>query len=201
MPHVWLQPQVDPEIKIDLFELAWAAGFFDGEGSTTANRTRRRSIPRPRVQVTQVDRRNLERLQSAVRGVGRIRGPVLGRRGQPQFVFYTTRWTETQFAVALLWRWLGPGKRAQAVRALSEYLTADRAYRASFLVCRLGHPKPRPGACPRCHIQTHLRWRARNRARWDAYMHEYGKRQTAQRQAARVSAATTRSGEILQHPT
>lgn len=106
---------------MDREALAWAAGFFDGEGHTgRATHGRKRPI----VTITQVDRRVLDRFRAAV-GVGRVYGPytrVLGNR-QPVFNFQTTTFEQTQAIVAQLWGRLSRPKQEQAARALRGYST------------------------------------------------------------------------------
>lgn len=115
---------------LDFDELAWAAGFFDGEGSTVA----RTDAARPDYRQLQVtvpqagaDGRPevLLRFRRAVLGMGRFDSP------NPEGVH---RWRSRGFedgqaTVALLWRFLSPVKRAQAAVALKavlgQYMTRD----------------------------------------------------------------------------
>ena len=53
-------------------EIAWAAGFFDGEGSTSILKAQRDKYSYARMQVTQKNKDTLERFQAAVGGLGRI---------------------------------------------------------------------------------------------------------------------------------
>jgi hypothetical protein len=108
---------------LDTHELAWAAGFVDGEGWMGF------SGHSPRLSVTQVDRRVLDRLQAALLGLGRVAGPydkATEERPniQPQWIYRAQSWHEVQAAIALMWKYLSPVKRAQARRtllALREY--------------------------------------------------------------------------------
>lgn len=80
---------VDNEI-----ELAWAAGFFDGEGyvgfpkENTLLRNKKRLYGNFRLAVSQVHREPLDRFLAAV-GEGKIYGPYQNRRGKHKdhFVF------------------------------------------------------------------------------------------------------------------
>jgi hypothetical protein len=45
----------------------------------------------------------------------------------PQYVWCANAFEDVQFATALLWRWLGPVKRAQARNALLRYRALGRA--------------------------------------------------------------------------
>lgn len=114
---------------MDPIEIAWAAGFFDGEGTVglTAGEFR--------LQVKQNATANgdvpdtLERFHRIV-GVGRIGGPYVDRptrlgfseRRRPSFMWYARR-DEAIAAVLLLWPQLGDAKRAAAL----PFLTDSRA--------------------------------------------------------------------------
>ena len=162
--------------------LAWAAGFFDGEGSTMATRRRGRSRTPPRLSITQVDRRSLFRFQTAVGGLGYVSKPYRRRnkltgRVSLQSVWRLTRREHTEAVLGLLWPWLGDAKREQADRAIDRY-NADVAKRlAARLVCRNGHPKNAPGErCSKCDKAQVYKWRAKNRERYLAYLKEYALR-------------------------
>ena len=121
----------------DTHELAWAAGFFDGEGYTgyraATGAPRKDGSYRPggyrhvQVDVRQVDRQALDRFQAAVGGVGKVGGPYGpydSRPGtQPHHCFRTMNFADTQAVIAMLWKYLGPIKRAQASAALRAYHT------------------------------------------------------------------------------
>src|SRR5256885_8714165 len=94
-------------------ELAWAAGFFDGEGWVgTGLRSGRRY---PRLAVAQKDRRALERFQAAV-SVGHIHGPNPHGHKNPLYQYETNGCHRVRAVIAMLWTWLGPVKRAQALQ-------------------------------------------------------------------------------------
>lgn len=96
-------------------ELAWAAGFFDGEGSfwgRVRSGPRRHERVTPNASVPQMGSVLLERFRTAVLGLGRIYGPYEPRHGM--CYWRTSDWREVQAVVAALWPWLGPYKRQQA---------------------------------------------------------------------------------------
>jgi len=100
-------------------ELAWAAGFFDGEGCVGIVRGSPTRPPKSiRVGISQLDSRVLERFKAAV-GVGYIHGPTK-RYGtsQPQYRYVAQHHPATQAICALLWTWLSPVKREQFKRCL-----------------------------------------------------------------------------------
>jgi len=110
--------------------LAWAAGFFDGEGSTGTYASRHRpTAVRIFASVTQAASSSneipavLARFQSAVGGLGRVSGAYLDRRyGAYIRQWRTSSFEETQAVVALLWGSLSDVKRVQARDALIRYV-------------------------------------------------------------------------------
>lgn len=112
-------------------ELAWVAGFFDGEGYIGANGVPgRRTIE---ISIAQASTGELPTTLSRVArvvGVGSLRGPRMlpsPWSKLPQYVWCANAFEDVQFATALLWRWLGPVKRAQARDALLRYRALGRA--------------------------------------------------------------------------
>lgn len=103
-------------MKIDLLELAWAAGFFDGEGCTAKRFKRRTGTAQPYLTIGQSNREVLDRFRRAVGGFGSILGPY-PTRGQPVYFYRTSRFEYTQAVIAMLWRFLGSVKRQQAISA------------------------------------------------------------------------------------
>jgi hypothetical protein len=102
-------------VEINREELAWAAGFFDGEGHTRSRPISNRGRQSPILSVEQVDIRALQRFHKAVLGVGRMYGPYGPYQGnkQPYYRWQTTNLPESIAACGLLWNWLGPVKRGQ----------------------------------------------------------------------------------------
>jgi hypothetical protein len=88
-------------------DLAWLAGFFEGEGSV------RVSCPRPDWEITQV---NLEPLQRGIgiANLGKIYGPYHNKKGRQSYY----RWKigsfeEVQAIVCALWPWLSARRKRQ----------------------------------------------------------------------------------------
>lgn len=98
---------------MDTHELAWAAGFFDGEGCADIARNSQQK-EYLRLVVRQKDRRPLERFQAAVGGVGAIHGPY--SRGNPCPCWKVVGSRAEQVA-KLLWPYLSEPKREQLRRA------------------------------------------------------------------------------------
>lgn len=114
-------------------ELAWAAGFFDGEGSIGVYHFELYGRYRGtghmgralRLSIQQADRYVLDRFVQAV-GIGRVMGPYRsgGKDGytrRPRWKYDVGSFETVQAVVAMIWRWLSPVKRVQAGDALREY--------------------------------------------------------------------------------
>lgn len=140
-----LPPDVPKPLDQEL--LAWAAGFFDGEGTTFAHADKRRpnyfqldvSVPQAcRSGVPEV----LVKFRRAMLGMGMI---YVDRHG-------LHKWRAggrvgAEVALALMWPYLGPVKRAQALDAMDrvehQYATGARSrrrprYRPTFVAHALG---------------------------------------------------------------
>jgi len=105
---------------LDTHELAWAAGFFDGEGNIRAKPNKQWACVyyHPVLFIPQVDSRVLERFRQAVGGLGKVTGPWDRTRyapnRKPQWYYEVYSFERVQAVVALLWKWLSPVKREQA---------------------------------------------------------------------------------------
>jgi hypothetical protein len=98
-------------------ELAWAAGFFDGEGSTSLYFSH--GHPYLRLSIPQTDERLLIRFQAAVGGLG-IVGPP--RRPKGYKAHWKTIWkysvrkqADVYTILDLLWPYLSEPKKDQAL--------------------------------------------------------------------------------------
>jgi hypothetical protein len=92
-------------------ELAWAAGFFDGEGCTSY---RKKSKPQwgAQVSITQFHPETLERFQSAVGG--KVYGPYQRNDGKEFWQWRASSKADGFTALQKLWPYLGSLKREQA---------------------------------------------------------------------------------------
>jgi hypothetical protein len=118
------------DVLVDREELAWAAGFFDGEGCFSYSEAGQYVC----ISITQSERHPLDRFCEAV-GTGKVHGPYRQHQRdrwskKPQYVFRSNGHDAVQAIAAMLWFKLGPTKRLQASTVLK------RARR-----CRRGHPK------------------------------------------------------------
>lgn len=154
-----LAPLVHPH------EVAWAAGFFDAEGSFTATRASPGRC-RLRASVPQTGRGDvpveLSRFQAAV-GFGVIGGPYKHR----QHVWTTTSDVMTLEVAALLSPWLGDIKYQQLRTALdrmrsSEMLTTSRpiGIRSVSRRARTQRIASLVDLCARLHAETQFRTRS-----------------------------------------
>jgi hypothetical protein len=108
-------------------ELAWAAGFFDGEGNVRFSRTKHkknreyhRAYGTLVLQTTQIDRRVLDRFCLAV-GVGKIYGPYTLKKRNHQCLKFSAHGADAEFAYEKLRPYLSPVKLQQGETALAEY--------------------------------------------------------------------------------
>lgn len=180
------RPLLLPEgpLKIDRIELAWAAGFFDGEGCTTMQRPRLH----PRLSITQAPDpgedgfpRVLIRFRTAVGEMGSINGPYTERTGERKYIYAASGHEMVQAIISAMWIWLGTVKRGQAKGVLHRYREVDRGRRAPGArfgrpiqaLCKRGHDysditlnKAGNRVCRPC-VNLHARERMRRiRAEW-----------------------------------
>jgi len=129
-------------VVIDREELAWAAGFFDGEGCFSYVKTTRYGV----ATINQIWLEPLQRFQRAVGGLGKIYGPYEQKahrdkwRRKPQWSYRAHRRDDVQAVAAMLWFKLGTVKRSQAAEVL----------RMTTRMCRRGHKLTGGRSCPQC---------------------------------------------------
>ena len=108
--------------KIDREALAWAAGFFDGEGCIGCYyRTNGKTQKRYRllhISVGQKDREVLDRFK-AIFGFGRI--VQTQKNNGPFYHFAVDSFEKSQAIVAMLFPFLGTIKQQQISQSLAEY--------------------------------------------------------------------------------
>jgi len=124
-------------------QLAWAAGFFDGEGCFSYSQSSGSGC----VAITQTDRRLLDCFRGIV-GFGKVYAPYKNRaedgfKRKPPFFYRATGHQLVQATAAMLLFKLTKVKKIQAV----EFLARIRARSH----CANGHElRNKPGGCPRC---------------------------------------------------
>jgi hypothetical protein len=117
-------------VVVDRYELAWAAGFFDGEGWANLARAASRGTGQPMARINQACPDGiphvLTRLQAALGGLGRIGGPY---REEGRIDLY--RWEvssrgDVELLHHLLAPWLGEVKLQQFAQALERHTASSR---------------------------------------------------------------------------
>src|SRR3990167_4416631 len=105
-------------MKINREELAWAAGFFDGEGCVAA-----RSYYKDRhyatLELGQVEKQPLERFQQAIVGLGRLYYAKAKQcRSGGYWRLTVCSYEDVQAIAAFLWAFLSEPKKKQFAAAL-----------------------------------------------------------------------------------
>ncbi len=99
-------------MSLNTHELAWAAGFFDGEGSTFNSRNGAVLLS-----VSQKNILPLQRFSNAVNNVGKIRYSndyhKITMRNQELYKFTAENFEHVQYVIALLWKFLCQIKKNQ----------------------------------------------------------------------------------------
>ncbi len=110
---------------LDTHQLAWAAGFFDGEGSTYLGHHGKQRYPTPCADVSQIHAEVLHRFLEAVGGIGsvRVRPDKHESRRHQMWSYQTRNWRDTQTILTLLWPYLASQKREQAARVFRAFQT------------------------------------------------------------------------------
>ena len=121
-------------------ELAWAAGFADGEAHFGIVTHHKYNSKHAHLVICQTEDGPLQRFQDAL-GLGIIYGPyqpkVKKGNQRPYKQLHISKFESLQQAVCLLWPWLSRPKRNQAKAMLQSYLTHIRQPRKSGPRC---HP-------------------------------------------------------------
>ncbi|HLQ04308.1 MAG TPA: hypothetical protein VK197_01520 [Verrucomicrobiae bacterium] len=116
---------------MDRYELAWAAGFFDGEGWANAVAAEGRRTRQPQARVNQADRNStpavLLRLQTALGGLGRIGGPYVEEGRQDLYRWEVSSRGDVELLHHLLLPWLGQLKLLEFSAALDRAAATSRS--------------------------------------------------------------------------
>jgi len=111
---------------MDRHELAWAAGFFDGEG--WAAKTKPRGL---QARINQADPNGIPealiRFQAAFGGLGRIGGPTREPKRKDMYRWIVSSRKDVELLLQLLKPWLGPVKLHQLARATGLAVSAAQA--------------------------------------------------------------------------
>jgi hypothetical protein len=106
-------------------ELAWAAGFMDGEAHFGLVTTKKYNTKHIHIQVCQTEDGPLERLQLALR-CGKIYGPYRPKsdkaKRKPYKQFHIDKFETVQQVVCMVWPWLSRPKKEQIKKMMTGYL-------------------------------------------------------------------------------
>lgn len=157
-------------VRFDTHELAWAAGFFDGEGwCSSKSNPGQKGLNMGVVQAK--DKHVIDRFQNAVLGLGtrsyreRPEANLL-----PQWKWHTQRFEHLQAVTALLWKWLSPVSRKKIADGF-QLVRSNGGYQQRPGWCSKGHQlvgenvyvKPSTGqrSCQTCRRATSKLYRTR----------------------------------------
>ena len=100
-------------------DYAWAAGLFEGEGSFCLASARR---TQPNATLSMCDEGTVKRFHEVI-GCGQFYGPWQnkgkGQNGAPYWRWSATSYENVQAALAMMWPWLSPRRRARGAEVLS----------------------------------------------------------------------------------
>ena len=151
-------------------DLAWAAGFMEGEGTFYCNIQKGRkeghkSQAAISVRAVQVEREPLERLQR-IFPFGKLYGPYLGKSNrQPHYQFAIHSFEGGQALIAALWPWLSSKRRNQAKTAILKSLEVSNTQGTITRIIRMStcHPDRKYWAkdmCSPCYNKDYNKKRA-----------------------------------------
>jgi hypothetical protein len=108
---------------MNVIELAWAAGFYDGEGSSIYRYSDSRRQRCLQITIQQNHREVLDRFKSAV-GVGRVNGPYPYNRGRSgeYYSYQVSNAAGFRKVVRALWPFLGTEKKRQFIKAMRGFV-------------------------------------------------------------------------------
>jgi hypothetical protein len=140
---------------LDKIELAWAAGFYDGEGGIYAMH-KTPTYCEVAMKVAQVYLPNLQRFQAAVGGKGVLRGPYRPQGKNVQWVHHWWARSDEAFDVAdMLFPLLSEVKQDQILDAVNQKMESLARFAEKKKTCRNGHdltimPRNARGRCVIC---------------------------------------------------
>lgn len=114
-------------------ELAWAAGFFDGEGNTYILKGKNKHNKEYRgvkVQVRNTNLEALERFKKAVGDIGTLHGPYQQKANTEYKEFWSfaaASFESAQAVISMLWKFLSTEKKEQysaCIRAVRSFNTS-----------------------------------------------------------------------------
>lgn len=113
-----------PKQLVGEIEVAWAAGFFDGEGWTGITQPHDRDVVTLQMHVSQTDENVLERFRAAVGGIGKIESMRL-REGYKQVWRWRVHGQDVVDVGAKLYDYLCQPKQDQLITAIGKRLAYE----------------------------------------------------------------------------
>lgn len=152
------QSAVECGMSVTLVELAWVAGFLEGEGCFSATK-----LKHPRIDAPQVQREPLERLASIL-GCGVIYERPAKGRAQRQYQ-WIAQGKNAVGVMMTVYTWMSPKRKAEIQRALVAWRSVKphARYRTH---CKFGHAytyveTEKRRRCWPCHTEANRRYLAR----------------------------------------
>ena len=106
----------------------WAAGFFNGEGSTGTFKMDNHGHKYCRATVSQTDLPVLQQFHEAVE-VGKIVGLYQIKQNKPIWAWNANGYEQASEALFRIWPWLSQPKREQALEAFDEFVAYKQTIR------------------------------------------------------------------------
>jgi len=110
---------------MDTHELAWAAGFFDGEGCTHVGITNK-DRPKPTIRIVlaidQLGDFALIRFRKATNNRGNI--ALVSTTGRRVYQYRVNTFWEVQMVMCVLWKYLSPPKKRQYKETVTKFLNS-----------------------------------------------------------------------------
>ena len=101
-------------------DLAWVAGFFEGEGTVYFRYPNGRVTPAMGIAIPQVQREPLDRV-ALITGLGKTYGPYKRAENRlPIHQYVIQNWEEVQAFCGLIWNWLSPKRKQEVQKVLIE---------------------------------------------------------------------------------
>ena len=108
-------------MRLNREELAWAGGFFSGEGCISYTSTGKEPQRRVMLHVTNTHLPGLERFNAAVNGLLRIYKAKPHKGTKQVWRLCGTSFEACQAVITMLWPWLTPEKQERTREVLSAY--------------------------------------------------------------------------------
>jgi len=136
-------------------ELAWSAGFYDGEGNA---RLTHGVNDYGQMSINQVNVLPLKRFQAAVLGLGRINGPYKHGEWQDIYTWRVSSFQDVQAVAVMLWPFLEEVKKNQLKPVLENMHFSPPTWKSGEslegITCKRGHPasvyRTKWGQCRAC---------------------------------------------------